>query len=89
MSWRAPETRGGLPGVTAPSPRAFELASASASACLAKRSLSFFCLKVSSLSRTILCSQSGCATRGHGLGMCCSAAGMEMIFCTALHNLVV
>ena len=85
MSWRAPEDlRGGLPGVTAPSPRAFELASASASACLAKRSLSFFCLKVSSLSRTILCSQSGCATRGHGLGgTCCSAAGMEMIFCIA------
>ena len=59
------------------------MASASASACLANKSLSFFCLKVSSLSRTILCSQSGCATRGQGFATCCSAAGMEMIFCTA------
>ena len=53
------------------------------------RSLSFFCLNVSSLSLTIFPSQSGCATLGHGFATCCNAAGMEMIFWIALASLVV
>uniref|UniRef100_A0A1I8IEK4 Paramyosin n=1 Tax=Macrostomum lignano TaxID=282301 RepID=A0A1I8IEK4_9PLAT len=45
------------------------------------------CLNTSVFSNSFFLSQSGCGTRGTGLATCCRAAGMVMIFCTALLNL--